>query len=104
MENIFCQDNHISDTALLDNLVHFATLKASERYRNCRITFGEIKEFTLCFLPKIGERCETSGEIVYKRGRNLLVQTRISVDGETAAKCKVKFYKEEKNEDTGNIL
>ena len=23
MESIFCQDNHISDTALLDNLIHF---------------------------------------------------------------------------------
>lgn len=104
MENIFCQDNHISDTALLDNLVHFATVKASKRYGNCRITFGEIKDFSLCFLPKMGEKSETTGEIVYKRGRNILVEARISVDGETAARCKVKFYKEEKNEDTGSTL
>ncbi len=104
MESIFCQDNHISDTVLLDNLIHFATTAASVRCPGYSIAFGEIKEFSLCFLPKVGEKIETAAEIISRRGKSVVVETRVSVDGESAASCKVKFYKEVKNEDTGKTL
>ncbi len=85
-------------------MVHFATATASKGCSEARISIGEIKEFSLCFLPKIGERTETAGSVVYRKGKNMVVETRICVDGQTAARCKVKFHKEERHEDTGNTL
>lgn len=104
MDSIFCQDNHISDIALLDNMVHSATATASKVCGESHISLSEVREFSLCFLPKIGEKINVTGTVVYRKGKNLLVETRVHVEGEIAARCKVKFYKEDKNENTGDIL
>lgn len=104
MESIFCQDNHISDIALLDNMVHTATATASKACGDSLVSLSEVREFSLCFLPKIGEKMNVTGKVMNRKGANLLVEARVYVEGEIAARCKVKFHKEDKNENTGDIL
>lgn len=104
MESIFCQDNHISDIALLDSMVHSATATASKACGESGISLSEVKEFSLCFLPKTGEKMNVAGAVVYRKGKNILVESRVYVEGEIAARCKVKFFKEDRNENTGETL
>ena len=103
--NLFYQDNHISDTGVLDNMVHSAIAAISKRNMAANIVVGQIKEFSLCFLPKIGENMETTVSIVSKKGRSIVVDTFTCVEGETAATCRIKmFIEKEKDETAGNIL
>lgn len=102
--NIFCQDNHITDTGVLDNMVLAATETVCRHTDATGVTVGEIKGFSLCFLPKVGEALATDVSIIFRKGRTIVAEASTLVDGETAAKCRIKFFTEKKDETAGNTL
>lgn len=102
--NIFYQGKDITDTAILDNMVNSALLTFSKEKDIAHITVGEIKDFSLCFLPKADETIYTGISIVSRRGRTVTVEAHTSVEGETAAKCRIKLFIEKNNETAGNTL
>ena len=56
------------------------------------ISLGEIKRFTLYFLPKIEETIKTSVKIVSDSKGSALINATATVGGEVAATCMMKFF------------
>lgn len=85
-------------------MVHSAMEFVSQNADIGHIAVGEIKDFSLCFLPKAGEATNTRISAVYKKGKAVVVDAYTTVEGETAANCRIKLFIEKKNETAGNTL
>ena len=95
--NEYCHHGHIAETGIIEHLTHsvYAMYNANSKASGKpapSITLGEIKRFTLNFLPKIEETIKTSVKIVSDSKGSALINATATVGGEVAATCMMKFF------------
>ena len=95
--NEYCHHGHIAETGIIEHLTQsvYAMYNASSKAMGTSvptISLGEIKRFTLYFLPKIEETIKTSVRIVSDNKGSALINATATVGGEVAASCMMKFF------------
>ena len=95
--NMFCHQGHIAEAGIIEHMAQSASAMAGY---NCKVAgkpapvgfIGEVKKFTLNFLPKIEETIKTSVKIVSDSKGSALINATATVGGEVAATCMMKFF------------
>lgn len=96
-DNMFCHEEHINESGIIEHMAQSASAMAGY---NCKIAgkpapvgfIGEVKKFTLNFLPKVGETMETTIKVVSEAMGITLINATTTVGGETAATCQMKIF------------
>lgn len=96
-DNMFCHEGHINESGIIEHMAQSASAMAGY---NCRVAgkpapvgfIGEVKKFTLNFLPKIDETMETTITVVSEAMGVTLINASTSVGGEVAASCQMKIF------------
>lgn len=96
--------NSITETVILNDMVRVAISSVSPNGDMGHISVGEIKDFSLCFLPKTDETVHTQISVASRKGKAVVVDACTYVEGEAAAKCRIKLFMEKKDETAGNTL
>lgn len=95
--NMFCHHGHIAEAGIIEHMAQSASAMAGY---NCRAAgkpapvgfIGEVKKFTLNFLPKIEETMETTIKVVSEAMGITLINATTCVDGQVAASCQMKIF------------
>ncbi|MBO5764053.1 MAG: hypothetical protein J6R14_02245 [Bacteroidales bacterium] len=83
--NVFCAKYHLQEPGLVEHFIQSAS-KAIES----DFSINEIKDFSISFLPKIGETLKTKVKIQTNPKGGTVVAAVTEIDGVVAAKCKLK--------------
>lgn len=94
---MFCHQGHIAEAGIIEHMAQSASAMAGY---NCMVAgkpapvgfIGEVKKFTLNFLPKIEETMETTINVVSEAMGITLITASTSVGGEVAATCQMKIF------------
>ncbi len=95
--NMFCHQGHIAEAGIIEHMAQSASAMAGY---NCKVAgkpapvgfIGEVKKFTLNFLPKIEETMETTINVVSEAMGITLISASTSVGGVVAASCQMKIF------------
>lgn len=84
--NMFCGSNHFLEPGLIEHFIQ-STYKAIDS----NFHIAEIKDFSIRFLPKIGESITTKIEVSAPQKNTVNVIATSKIDGVVAAKCRIKI-------------
>ncbi len=96
-ENMFCHNGHIAEAGIIEHMAQSASAMAGY---NCRVAgkpapvgfIGEVKKFSVNFLPEVGSTLETTIKIISEAMGITLISATTSVGGNIAASCQMKIF------------
>ena len=95
-DNLYNSHGHIGELGLIEHIIQCAIAKTTherELRGESKATplVGEIKRFTLNFLPKINETMESSIKLINRSKGATNAVASIFVEGEVAATCRIRI-------------
>ncbi|MBE6227100.1 MAG: hydroxymyristoyl-ACP dehydratase [Bacteroidales bacterium] len=96
-DNMFCHNGCIAEAGIIEHMAQSASAMAGY---NCKAAgkpapvgfIGEVKKFTLNFLPQAGSTLSTTIKVVSEAMGITLINAATSVNGEVAATCQMKIF------------
>ncbi|MDO4735979.1 MAG: hypothetical protein Q4B21_03070 [Bacteroidia bacterium] len=84
--NVFCIANHLMEPGIIE---HF--IQSVNNIVEADFSIQEIKDFNICFLPKVGETLITKVETRRAQNNSANITVTTTIDDVVAAKCKLKI-------------
>lgn len=96
-DNMFCHNGHIAEAGIIEHMAQSASAMAGY---NCKVAgkpapvgfIGEVKKFTVIFLPEVGSTLNTTVKVVSEAMGITLINAVTCVAGQTAATCQMKIF------------
>lgn len=96
-DNMFLDGEKMCEAGIIEHMAQSASAMEGYKYKSqgkeAPVGFiGEVKKFTLNFMPKIGDTISTEIRVVSEAMGITLTNAQSSVDGEVAATCQMKIF------------
>jgi predicted hotdog family 3-hydroxylacyl-ACP dehydratase len=96
-DNMFLDGEKMCEAGIIEHMAQSASAMEGYKYKSqgkeAPVGFiGEVKKFTLNFMPKIGDTISTEIRVVSEAMGITLINAQSSVDGEVAATCQMKIF------------
>ena len=96
-DNMFLDGEKMCEAGITEHMAQSASAMEGYKYKSqgkeAPVGFiGEVKKFTLNFMPKIGDTISTEIRVVSEAMGITLINAQSSVDGEVAATCQMKIF------------
>jgi len=96
-DNMFLDREKMCEAGIIEHMAQSASAMEGYKYKSqgkeAPVGFiGEVKKFTLNFMPKIGDTISTEIRVVSEAMGITLINAQSSVNGEVAATCQMKIF------------
>jgi len=96
-DNMFLDGEKMCEAGIIEHMAQSASAMEGYKYKSqgkeAPVGFiGEVKKFTLNFMPKIGDTISTEIRVVSEAMGITLINAQSSVDGDVAATCQMKIF------------
>ncbi len=96
-DNMFLNGERMCEAGIIEHMAQSASAMEGYKYKSqgkeAPVGFiGEVKKFTLNFLPKVGDTLSTEIKVVSEAMGITLISAGTSVNGEVAATCQMKIF------------
>lgn len=84
--NVFCIANHFMEPGIIEHFIQSVNNIIEPPFQ-----IKEIRDFSICFLPKVGETITTKVDIRKAQHNSANITVTATIEGAVAAKCKLKI-------------